>query len=33
MTYKKLLHELIDSLNENDCKKVYHLILGLLGRG
>lgn len=33
MNYKQTLHELIDSLDENTCKKIYHLILGLLGGG
>lgn len=32
MNYRQTLHELIDSLDENTCKKIYHLILGLLGR-
>ena len=32
MNYKQALHELIDSLDKNTCKKIYHLILGLLGR-
>ena len=33
MNYKQTLHELIDSLDENTCKKIYHLILGLVGEG
>ena len=32
MNYKQALNELIESLDENACKKVYYLLLGLLGR-
>lgn len=33
MKFKKMLHELIDSLDEAQAKHIYHLVLGFLGRG
>lgn len=30
--YKKLLHEIIDALTGTEAKRIYHLVLGVLGR-
>ncbi len=33
MKFKKMLHELIDSLDDSQARHIYHLVLGVLGRG
>ena len=32
MDYKKMLHEVIDSLDNSVAERIYHLVMGVLGR-
>lgn len=32
MDYKKMLHEIIDSLDGKTAKRIYQLVVGVLGR-
>lgn len=32
MDYKQMLHKLIDSLDDDKARRLYHYVLGMLGR-